>query len=445
MPLLRCIKCQSEYPTSQRIYTCRKCSGLLDVVYDMAGFQADQVKSVWEERRASSKPIDQSGVWRFRELLPEAEESQIITMAEGATQIWDAPRCAEYAGMNLLSFKHLGMNPTGSFKDLGMTTGITQAKRLGATRVACASTGNTSASMAAYAARARMNAFVFIPSGQIALGKLSQALDYGAIVLQIDGDFDDAMRLVREVANKSPLYLLNSVNPFRLEGQKTISFEMMQQRGWKAPDHVIVPGGNLGNSSAIAKGFHELLERGLIEKMPRITIIQAEGANPLYRLWVRSRDQKRTESKGPDLKLEPVVGATTLATAIKIGAPLSWTKAMRGLRWSEGEVEQVTEQEIADAKAMIGLDGIGCEPASAVTLAGLKKMVASGSVKPDEDVVAILTGHILKDPDYTVNYHSGALSVTGKNGERVALESRYANAFTRVPAERDAIMGILGL
>jgi threonine synthase len=425
--------------------------------------------SVWDERRASPKPIDQSGVWRFRELLPEADESEIVTLMEGATQIWDAPRCAEYAGMNSLSFKHLGMNPTGSFKDLGMTTGITQAKRLGATSVACASTGNTSASMAAYAARARMNAFVFIPSGQIALGKLSQALDYGAIVLQIDGDFDDAMRLVREVANKSPLYLLNSVNPFRLEGQKTIAFEMMQQRGWRAPDRVVVPGGNLGNSSAIAKGFHELLERGVIAKMPKITIIQAEGANPLYRLWARYRERESSDAqnhehegldaqnrdrqgaevqnrgrKGADnLKLEPV-SATTLATAIKIGAPLSWPKAMRGLRWSEGEVEQVTEQEIADAKAMIGLDGIGCEPASAVTLAGVRKMVAAGVVKPDEDVVAILTGHVLKDPDYTVNYHSGALSFTGKNGERVALESRYANAFTRVPAERDAIMGILG-
>jgi threonine synthase len=460
MPSLRCINCQSDFPTSKRIYTCAKCSGLLDVVYEASEFQADRIISAWDERRASPKLIDQSGVWRFRELLPEADESEIITLVEGSTQIFDAPRCAEYAGMNLLSFKHLGMNPTGSFKDLGMTTGITQAKRLGATSVACASTGNTSASMAAYAARARMNAFVFIPSGQIALGKLSQALDYGAIVLQLDGDFDDAMRLVREVANKSPLYLLNSVNPFRLEGQKTIAFEMMQQRGWKSPDRVIVPGGNLGNSSAIAKGFHELLERGVITKMPKITIIQAEGANPLYRLWVRYREREGAEIQNRDgdgteaqnrdrkranLKLEPVAGATTLATAIKIGAPLSWTKAIRGLRWSAGEVEQVTEQEIADAKAMIGLDGIGCEPASAVTLAGLRKMVAAGAVEPDEDVVAILTGHVLKDPDYTVNYHSGALSFTGKNGERVALESRYANAFTRVPAERDAIMGILGL
>ena len=449
MSSLRCINCKSDFPTSQRIYTCPKCSSLLDVVYKMNEFQGESLTKLWDERRASTKAIDRSGVWRFRELLPEAGESEIVTMVEGNTQIWDAPRCAKYAGMKRLSFKHLGMNPTGSFKDLGMTTGITQAKRLRATSVACASTGNTSASMAAYAARAGMKAFVFVPSGQIALGKLSQALDYGAIVLQIDGDFDDAMRLVREVANKSPLYLLNSVNPFRLEGQKTIAFEMMQQRDWRAPDRVIVPGGNLGNSSAIAKGFHELLELGLIAKMPKITIVQAEGANPLYRMWARRGDTEGADGQyrdreGADLKLEPVKDATTLATAIKIGAPLSWSKAVRGLRWSEGEVEQVTEQEIADAKAMIGLDGIGCEPASAVTLAGLRKMAPAGGVKPDEDVVAVLTGHVLKDPDYTVNYHAGALGFTGKNGERITLESRYANAFTRVPAERDAIMGVLG-
>jgi threonine synthase len=445
MPVLRCIDCQSDFPTSRRLYTCPKCSGLLDVVYEVPESegrdQGAQLKQAWDGRRGSPNPIDQSGVWRFRELLPETDESKIVTMMEGNTPIWSARRCADYARMKRLSFKHLGMNPTGSFKDLGMTTGITQAKRLGATSVACASTGNTSASMAAYAARAGVKAFVLIPSGQIALGKLSQALDYGAIVLQIDGDFDDAMRLVREVANESALYLLNSVNPFRLEGQKTIAFEMMQQRGWQAPDRVVVPGGNLGNSSAIAKGFHELLERGVIEKMPKITIVQAEGANPLYRMWVRYRDSEGKE----DLKLEPVKGAATLATAIKIGAPISWPKAMRALRWSGGEVEQVTEQEIADAKAMIGRDGIGCEPASAVTLAGIKKMVAAGAVKPDEDVVAILTGHVLKDPDYTVNYHSRALNFTGRNGRKLSIDSLYANAFMRVPAEREAIMTALGL
>jgi threonine synthase len=374
-------------------------------------------------------------------LLPEADESQIVTMIEGNTQIFDAPRSADYAGIDRLAFKHLGMNPTGSFKDLGMTTGITQARRMGAQSVACASTGNTSASMAAYAARAGMKAFVFIPSGQVSLGKLSQALDYGAVLLQIEGDFDDAMRLVREVASSSPLYLLNSVNPFRLEGQKTIAFEMLQQRGWRAPDRVVVPGGNLGNSSAIAKGFHELLERGVIGKMPKITIVQAEGANPLYRLWLKHRGG-RTDT---DLRIEPVEKAFTLATAIKIGSPISWPKAIRALQWSEGEVEQVSEQEIADAKAVIGRDGMGCEPASAVTLAGIRKMALAGDIKQDEDIVAILTGHVLKDPDYTVNYHSGALGYMDESGRRVAIEARYANAFVRLPPERDAIIEALKL
>jgi threonine synthase len=433
MPSLRCINCQSDFATSQRIYTCAKCAGLLDVVYELDEFRGKRMTSLWDSRLASPEAIDRSGVWRFRELLPEAAEAEIVTMIEGNTQIWDAPRCAEFAGMSRLSFKHLGMNPTGSFKDLGMTTGVTQARRLGATSVACASTGNTSASMAAYAARAGMKAFVFIPAGQIALGKLSQALDYGATVLQIEGDFDDAMRLAQEVADDSPLYLLNSVNPFRLEGQKTIAFELMQQRGWRAPDRVVAPGGNLGNSSAIAKGFHELVERGVIARMPKITIVQAEGANPLYQMW---REQAET--------LTPVAGATTLATAIKIGNPVSWPKAMRALGWSEGEVEQVTEQEIADAKAMIGRDGIGCEPASAVTLAGIKKMVAAGSIKPDEEVVAVLTGHVLKDPDYTVNYHAGTLSYADRSGAQTVIESRYANAFVRAPAESAAIMKALG-
>jgi len=433
MTSLRCINCQTEFPTTSRIYTCSSCAGLLDVVYELNEFSGERLMSVWDWRRASPKATDQSGVWRFRELLPDAEESEIVTLTEGNTQIWDAPRSAAYAGMNRLAFKHLGMNPTGSFKDLGMTTGITQAKRFGATSVACASTGNTSASMAAYAARAGMKSFVFIPTGQIALGKLSQALDYGSTVLQLEGDFDDAMRLVREIANETPIYLLNSVNPFRLEGQKTIAFELTQQRGWQAPDRIVVPGGNLGNSSAIGKGFHELLERGVIAKIPKITIIQAEGANPLSRMW-----QSQAET------LTPLAGASTLATAIKIGNPVSWPKAMRALRWSDGEVAHVTEQEIADAKAIIGSDGIGCEPASAVTLAGIKSLVATGTIHPDEDIVAILTGHVLKDPDYTVNYHRGTLSYSNKSGEKLALASNYANAFVQVPAERKAILKALG-
>jgi threonine synthase len=434
MPSLRCLTCKTDYPTQEKLYTCPACDGLLDVTYPIDEMSGERLMSLWDWRRASPKTVDQSGVWRFRELLPEATEDEIVTLTEGNTQLWEAPRSAKFAGVDRLVLKHLGMNPTGSFKDLGMTTGITQARRLGAQMVACASTGNTSASMAAYAARAGMKSYVFIPSGQIALGKLSQALDYGAVVLQIEGDFDDAMRLVREVASETPIYLLNSINPFRLEGQKTIAFELLQQRAWQIPDRLVVPGGNLGNSSAIAKGFHELLARGVIEKMPKITIIQAEGSNPLYRMWSQQSDM-----------LTPLSPAWTLATAIKIGSPVSWPKAIRGLHCSNGTVESVNEQEIADAKAVIGSDGIGCEPASAVTVAGIRKLVAAGEIDPGEDIVAILTGHVLKDPDYTVNYHRGTLTYAPPGGERVTIHSSYANSFIQVPSEKEALMRALQL
>ena len=437
MPILQCIEpsCRAQFATTTLSYTCERCGGLLDLVHDVKACDPDQLKQTWDGRLAAKSAADQSGVWRFRELLPEVEEANIVTLIEGNTQLFDAPRCADYAGMERLTFKHLGMNPTGSFKDLGMTTGVTQAARLGAQSVACASTGNTSASMAAYAARANMKAIIFIPSGQISLGKLSQALDYGATVVQIDGDFDDAMRLVREVTKDSPMYLLNSVNPFRLEGQKTIAFEMLQQRDWRIPDRIVVPGGNLGNSSAIAKGLNELVTMGLIDHMPKITIIPAEGANPLYQLW----QQHLKHPESTDLKLTQLKGASTLATAIKIGSPVSWQKALRGLVCSAGSVEQVNEQEIADAKAMIGRDGIGCEPASAVTLAGIKKLVAAGSIDPAEDIVAILTGHVLKDPDYVVAYHRGELSVTDKQGEKHLLAANFASQWMQVAAERSAI------
>ena len=442
-PTLRCLDCHADFATTERLYTCPQCNGLLDVVYDTAALRSTDLKSLWDSRLGSRNAADQSGVWRFRELLPEKDESQIVTLREGNTHVWDAPRSAAYAGIDRLVFKHLGMNPTGSFKDLGMTTGITQAKRLGAQAVACASTGNTSASMAAYAARAGMKSVVFIPSGQISLGKLSQALDYGSEVLQVEGDFDDAMRLVRQIADETPLYLLNSVNPFRLEGQKTIALELLQQRNWSIPDRIVVPGGNLGNSSAIAKGFHELIECGVIDRMPKITIIQAAGANPLYQLWRSLEEERRgdgaTRRQG-EKALTPVAGASTLATAIKIGDPISWPKALRGLRWSGGTVEQVSEQEIADAKAIIGRDGIGCEPASAVTLAGIKKLIAAGAMRADENVVLLLTGHVLKDPDYTVAYHAGTLRYRD-----TLLESKFANAFTQIAAQRAAIMHALKL
>jgi threonine synthase len=431
---LHCIEtaCQSVFPIESRLYTCSRCGGLLDVVYDFSAVDAENVVRLWENRRASNEVWDQSGVWRYREFLPPVEVERIVTMVEGNTQLLNAPRCAAYSGLDALTVKHLGFNPTGSFKDLGMTTGITRAVQLGARSVACASTGNTSASMAAYAARANLKAYVFVPSGQIALGKLAQALDYGATVLQIDGNFDSAMALVREVTADSELYLLNSVNPFRLEGQKTIAFELLQQRQWRIPDRIVVPGGNLGNSSAIAKGLWELHQAGVIDRLPKMTIVQAEGASPLYRMWNTGAE-----------KLEPIKSARTLASAIRIGSPVSWPKAIRGVKWTHGEVESVDEQEIADAKATIGADGIGCEPASAVTVAGIRKMVHTGKIDRGEDVVAVLTGHVLKDPDYTVSYHAGRLQLESAGEPTMKILPNLANQLIQVPADRAAILEIL--
>ena len=431
---LQCIEndCRSSFDIDSRLYTCSRCGGLLDVAYDFSQANLRTLQAIWDGRWAGRTEIDRSGVWRYRELLPPADVSEVVTLIEGNTQLLDAPRSAKYAGLDHLTVKHLGLNPTGSFKDLGMTTGITQARRLGARSVACASTGNTSASMAAYAARAGLKAFVFVPAGQIALGKLAQALDYGAKVLQVEGDFDTAMSIVRAVTSDTDLYLLNSINAFRLEGQKTIGFELLQQREWRIPDRIVSPGGNLGNSSAVAKGLQELVACGVIERIPRMTIVQAAGANPLYRMWQRK-----------DSILDPLANPATLATAIKIGSPVSWKKAKRGLEWSGGNVEEVSEQEIADAKAILGSDGIGCEPASAVTLAGIRKMVAEGRMQANEDVVAILTGHVLKDPEYTVRYHEGSLSMAREDGKVEQIESHFSNRLMKVSADPAAIRKVL--
>ncbi|MFN8498926.1 MAG: threonine synthase [Anaerolineae bacterium] len=440
--VLQCISCGNRIPSnSGAIYACPACGDILDVVYDFTGLDPDAARHEFRQRRLSDAPIDISGVWRYRELIPfYDDERQIVTYPEGNTAIVDAPRSARYAGLSRLSFKHQGFNPTGSFKDNGMTTGVTQARVLGARVVACASTGNTSASMAAYAARAGMLGVVFIPEGQVAFGKLSQSLDYGALTLQVRGDFDAAMQLVRDVAPRVGMYILNSVNAYRLEGQKTIAIELLDQRNWRVPDRIVVPGGNLGNSSALGKGFKELYDLGFIDRMPRITIVQAAGADPLYRTLI-----------SPDPDRLVTVYARTLATAIKIGRPVSWKKAKRAMDWTDGWVTEVTEQEIADAKAIIGLDGIGCEPASATTLAGLRRLLHEGTDAPidkDEDVVALLTGHVLKDPDYTVRYHLGELhedyvtetTVIEKSGR---LQSHYANHPIEVEADADAIVAII--
>jgi threonine synthase len=368
---------------------------LLEVVYpEWLGAPrefASRLRQIWKERRGSSLAENASGVWRFRELLPQVDRSSIVTMGEGNTPLLTLERSAREFHLHRLLAKHQGMNPTGSFKDTGISVAISLAKVKNFSAVCCASTGNTSASVAAYAARAEMKSIVLLPAGQVASGKLAQAIEYGAHVLELRTDFDGCLKVLYEVARRSRAYLLNSVNPYRLEGQKTVAFELMEQLDWQVPDHVIVPGGNLGNSSALGKGFLELRALGFITAPPKISIIQAAGANPLVRTM--------RESGGRELvRVKP----ETRATAIRIGNPASWRKAVAVLKHTGGACEDVSEEEIAAAKAQLGAEGVGCEPASAATLAGLKKLVHLGFVKPDETVVLVLTGHMLKDVDYVL-------------------------------------------
>ncbi|HEY1802584.1 MAG TPA: threonine synthase [Terriglobales bacterium] len=410
---LRCIGCGAIAGNLAPNARCEQCGDLLEAVYPEWGkpgtVDAASLKTLWLQRRTSFLPEDQSGVWRFREVLPSLREgTHPITLREGNTPVYELPSCARIAGVERLRAKHQGMNPTGSFKDTGMTTAASFARQEGFRWVACASTGNTSASMAAYAARGGMRSLVLIPEGKITWSKLSQSLDYGAVTCQLKTDFDGCMKVLNEVVKRMPVYLLNSVNPYRLEGQKTAAIELLEQFNWEVPDHIIVPGGNLANSSAIGKAVVELKKLGFINRLPKISVIQAEGANPLVRT-VREKSGKELIA----------VTAETMASAIRIGNPASWKKAVQVLQATGGAVEQVTEVEIAQAKAEIGRDGIGCEPASAVTLAGLKKLVKQGFVKRGESVVLILTGHLLKDPEFTLKFHRGDL-FTGTAEEKQA-------------------------
>jgi threonine synthase len=431
---LRCTDCgvRIEAETISSDFRCPQCNGLYEVVYpwsEGAGQAASQIrlpnpggmKHLWQERRTSSLAVDQSGVWRFRELLPIVRKvERVVTLAEGNTPLYEMPRCADIAGVDWLFAKHQGMNPTGSFKDTGMTAALSVAVERGFQWVACASTGNTSAAMAAYAARAGLRSIVFIPEGKIAWGKLSQSMDYGALTVQLKTDFDGCVRLLLQLIKRFPIYLLNSVNPYRLEGQKTPAMEILEQLEWQVPEHLVVPGGNLANSSALGKGFLEMKHLGLIPRVPKISVIQAEGANPLYR-WFTDGNHE----------MKPVT-AETRATAIRIGNPASWKKSARVIEQTGGWCEQATEQEIALAKAEIGAEGVGCEPASAVTLAGLKKLVAQGRVARGERIVLLLTGHTLKDPQYTIDYHRGEL-LTGDELASASPDDRTRHNMLRKP------------
>jgi threonine synthase len=367
---LQCIACARKYDPLEVRYTC-DCGNLLSVERD-----AINDRNAFDDRLTSRSPIDRSGVWRFREWVLNVDKA--VTHPEGGTRLYER---------HGLFFKHEGENPTGSFKDRGMTVAVTRAVRVGATAVACASTGNTSASLAAYAAQAGLRAIVFIPAGKVASGKLAQTLAYGATALSIRGDFDDAMRLVRDACDRLGIYLVNSINPFRIEGQKTIIWELLQDLRWEAPDWIVVPAGNLGNTSAFGKALREAHANGWIDKMPRLASIQAHGANPFFRSWSESFATRHR------------IAAETIASAIRIGDPVSHEKAVSAIRDTNGIVEEVTDEEIMRAKRAIDAMGIGCEPASAATLAGVHKLKAAGVMRDDERIVCVLTGHILKDPE----------------------------------------------
>lgn len=454
--------CRATFGIDQVIFGCPKCESLLDIEYDWDRIAMPQSLEFFEHRWAtkgyrSDGRLDFSGVWRFRELLPFAPNDAIVTIGEGRTLLEENNRIAAEVGMKpgCLFLQYEGLNPSGSFKDNGMTAALTLARMLGRKRVACASTGNTSASMAMFANKSDppMQGIVFIGSGKIAYGKLAQALDYGATTLQIEGDFDACLRRVRQVADKLGIYLMNSVNPFRLEGQKAIMYRVLEARGWEVPDWVIVPGGNLGNCSAFGKAFLELQRLGLIKRVPRLAVIVASGANTLYHLFekegLRWNGGRYDRSKISNLYAamdESHYLPHTIASAIEISRPVNLPKALRALEIMGGLVREVSDEEILEQKALIGRFGFGCEPASAASVAGLRRLLAEQVISPDEQVVCILTGHELKDPDATVKYHTG-IDMKAAAAHAVAAgppNGKLSNPPKRVADDLDAICAALG-
>ena len=405
----RCDDCGHELDELDGTPRCPACGGLLSVLHDTS-----VSKRTFDENRSAS------GVWRFGELVLPTATDVAVSYPEGNTPLLSRSALSQWCGVDQLWLKHEGLNPTGSFKDRGMSVGMTQAKRIGARAVACASTGNTSASLAAYAAHAGIPALCLIPDGQVALGKLTQTLAYGARTLLVDGDFDDCLRLMQQASAELGVYLLNSINPFRLEGQKTIVFEMLQQLQWRAPDWIVLPAGNLGNVSAFGKAIDEAIAHGLIDRRPRLAAVQAEGASPFAAAFARGFDH-----------LVPV-HAETVATAIKIGAPASYARGVRAIRSTNGTVVTVSDAEILTAKAAIDRAGVGCEPASAASLAGVQKLRADGTIKDGQSVVAVLTGHILKDPGILQQIH-----------REDSIAPKVANVPIRIVADVQAIATLI--
>jgi threonine synthase len=450
----RCIHpgCAATLPLDATAFRCPRCGSLLDVAYDWDRLRPPRSLREFEAKWARrTDPLAFSGVWRFRELLPFARPEQAVTVGEGQTVLQRADAVAGYVGLNpgRLFLQYEGLNPSGSFKDNGMAAAFTHAHMIGARRAACASTGNTSSSLALYcAATGLMRGIVFVGSGKIAYGKLAQALDHGALTLQIAGDFDDAMQRVREVAPRLGIYLVNSVNPFRLEGQKAIMYRVLEALGWEVPDWVVVPGGNLGNVSAFGKAFAELAHLGLIDRLPRLAVINAAGANTFFQLfeqralrWERGTPNQLVIEEYYKLLEREGRKAATLASAIEINRPVNLPKALRALESCGGVVRDVPDQEILDAKARVGAGGFGCEPASAAGVAGARQLVSEGVIGAGERVVCVLTGHALKDPTATVAYHTAQGAAFDEAlGRRGVRRATYANRAVPVANDVEAIV-----
>ena len=409
-----CPRCGKELPLSFAKSSCPACGGLLEVRHVAPGRRGLELRRLFGERRGSAEALDASGVWRYRELVLPDAGPDVVTHPEGNTPLLRLPRVSRWVGLPELLLKHEGHNPTGSFKDRGMTVGVTVAKRLGARAVACASTGNTSASLAAYAALAEIPALVFVPAGRVAAGKLAQTLAYGAKTLLVRGDFDACFALALEASEKLNVYLLNSVNPFRLEGQKTIVFEALEQLGWEPPEWIALPAGNLGNTSAFGNALRDARDLGLISRVPRLAAVQAEGANPFARAFREGFSRRHR------------VQAETAATAIRIGDPASHDRAVAAIRATNGVVTDVTDDEILEAKAIIDRSGAGCEPASAASVAGVKRLVRERVIRPGERVVAVLTGHVLKDPGILLRYHMETEPPPPRANRPVEIEPRLS-------------------
>ncbi|MGG0465141.1 threonine synthase [Priestia aryabhattai] len=402
---LVCIECGKSVSYDNFSYHCA-CGGLFDIVQDFHNHDAEQLKCLFNERLSERMTPYASGVWRYKELIfPELPEECIVTKYEGNTGLYTHQLIQDYIGLRHIYLKAQSENPSGSFKDNGMTVAVSHGKSLGYKKFTCTSTGNTSSSLAMYASIGNSDSYIFVPNKDISMNKVLQTVAYGAHVFSIPGTYDDGIEFLEKYSEDLGLYVCNSINPFRIEGQKSIIYEIAQYLNWNLPDWIVVPGGALSNATALGKGLHDLFTLELIDKLPRIAIIQAEGANPFHQMI----DQKMKE-------LIPDVSPYTRASALNIGNPPSWKKAKHALKETNGITASVSDTEILNAKAIIDRSGIGCEPASAATVAGLKKLVDQQKIDKDETALCILTGNILKDTDALKEYHSeDNMAATFKN------------------------------